>query len=145
MGYIEQVAVRALIYSECARQGFYSLGDLVAASHRDAGSELSEATLRAAHDLSGLDWAILKDLRDTGHRAASYASKAREIAPWFPYRAEALLHAAPPNGRRSQRAWAATFASRWDDVRQAMEERREQGFAVTHRELRHLASTAARA
>jgi len=127
------------MYAECARHGFYSLDDLVAAGDRD---ELSQATLYAASELGGLDWVILEDLRDQGHDPGAYVDKARSVAPWLPYRADLLLHAAPPDGHKPCAGWAAPFRDGWDEIRAEITRLRDHGFTTTHRELREIAAAA---
>jgi hypothetical protein len=78
--------------------------------------EISFATLMGSAALTELDWELVADLERPGHLLAI----AWAVNEDDPRRAEALLHALPPNGVRSYDAWAAEFNARWSDVRAAM-------------------------
>jgi hypothetical protein len=112
------------------------------APHSSRATSPAQKTRHAARRSGGLDWAILSDLHEAEHAVPAYVANARRIAPWFPYRAEALLHAAPPNGRRTRRKWADDIYERWDLIRRDMDWLRLNGYTLTHRTLDEFATSA---
>jgi hypothetical protein len=135
--YINQVARHTLIYLTCIRDDLYSLDDIAAASEREDGS-LSPATLQAAHLLGGLDWDILQELADQHHEPSAYWDKAKDIAPYFPYRTDALLHAAPTAPRR--RVWSARFFRHWHQVVREIARLEGEGYTLPHYTLNDIAT-----
>ena len=103
-----RVALLALTYRECWRQGYRSYTEILD-DFAEVPDELSLATVIGANMLAPFDWEMLNELsfRNGQSDEGDFLPLARAIAPSDPLRAEALLHACPPNGRKSTRAWAA--------------------------------------
>jgi hypothetical protein len=139
MAYAERIARLALMYGECRRADIYSLEDVLAAP----SDALSRATLEAATSLGGLDWVILEDLANHDHTREAYVAAARRIAPFFPHRADVLLHAIPPDGYCAPGSWSAPpFRKSWAEIRSEIELLRADGFAMTHGEINDVAEGA---
>lgn len=136
--YVQSVAQLAVIYGECVRCRFLDLDDLLAADSDD----LSHATLSAVSILNGLDWSIIRDLAAAEGDPDVYIEEARAIAPWFPHRADVILHTIPPDGHCAPGSWSAQFRRNWSDVHTEIDQLRTDGFAVTHGEMNEVADAA---
>jgi hypothetical protein len=110
---VEEVALRALMYREMFLAGYTSLDDILSDSESAPGT-LSFLTLIASEQMGPKDWACLNGVRNHG-----FLRVAREHPD--PHYAEVLLHAKPPQGVKSKKAWAEAFVGdRWDEIELAM-------------------------
>jgi hypothetical protein len=124
----EEVALRALMYRQCYAAGHTSLDDILEDSENAPGS-LSFLTLVAAEQMGPADWAALSGVRRHG-----FLRVAREHPD--PHYAEVLLHAKPPNGVKSKKAWAQAFVGdRWDHIEILMLTLERSGTTTTHDDI----------
>ena len=124
----EEVALRALMYRQVYLAGYTSLEDILADSENAPGT-LPFLTLIAAEQMQPPDWACLSGVRKHG-----FLRVAREH-PNAHY-AEVLLHAKPPNGVKSKKAWAESFiGDRWDHIEVLMLTLERSGMTTTHDDI----------
>jgi hypothetical protein len=131
---LREVALLALLYREQYLNLRTSL-DSIAEDQDVCPGELSWLSMIGADTLTEYDWAILRDL----DQPSDFLRIAR-IAD--PLRAEALLHAVPPNGRCSRKPWAEPYRIRWGQVCSRMRLFEEEGYTVTRDDLDSLAAHA---
>lgn len=129
------VALLALIYREnyCAhRTSLDAIGD----DQDTCPGEISWLTMLAV-GLPQLDWAILTELEQSGR----FGRVAQGLEP---LRAEAVLHAKPPDGHRTRMPWAAGYTApkRWLLVREHMRRHELRGLTTTRDDLELVASRA---
>jgi hypothetical protein len=125
----EDVAALALAYRTCHAKSFFS-----AASVDDdlatAAGEHSLVVLEASRVFKKVDWRATWMLSQP-----PYAVRLARLllARGEGLRAEAILHAIPPNGRRTRKAWAAesTQRQRWDAVRDEMDRLEARGVTAS--------------
>jgi hypothetical protein len=132
---VRDVALLALIYREnfCMRREDL---DSVADDLDACPDEVSWLTMLGVHVLTPADWKLLRAL-ETDSDFLRFARRAD------PLRAEALMHACPPNGRCSAKAWAKPYRGRrWDEVEVAMSVLQEQGVTTTRDDAESLAASA---
>jgi hypothetical protein len=131
------VALLALLFREAHRNRWESI-DSIAADQDVCPGELSWFSMLAAHQFTAWDWSIIRRLSEP----ADFVRIAKQSTD--PLRAEALLHAAGPNGRRSRREWAAEYVEeqRWNRVRVFMSAFEQEGITATRDDLDALASLA---
>lgn len=134
MHQLRDVALLALLYREAYLNRWDSL-DSIATDQDVCPGELSWLSILAADRLTGPDWAILATLNEPG----DFLRLARLLDP---LRAEALMHAVPPNGRCSRKAWAEPYAARWGQVRARMRLLEGEGYTAKRDDLESLAATA---
>lgn len=128
------VALLALIYREqylARRTGLDSVADDL----DTCPGEVSWLTMIAVHRLTEYDWELLSELRGS----SDFLRLARGVDP---LRAEALMHAAPPNGCCSQRPWAEPYRERWGAVRARMRLFEQEGITATRDDLDSVAAAA---
>jgi hypothetical protein len=121
------VALLALIYREQyleRRQGLDSIADDL----ESCPGEVSWLTMIAVDRLTPGDWALLRKLDEP----SDFLRLARRVDP---LRAEALLHAVPPNGRCSLKLWAAPYLARWGQVQELMLQLQQEGYTVKRDDL----------
>jgi hypothetical protein len=131
---LRDVALLALIYREqylARRSGLDSIADDL----DTCPGEVSWLTMLAVDRLTSYDWSLVgaiagpEDFLPLACRAD-------------PPRAEALMHAVPPNGRCSQRPWAEPYRVRWGDVRSRMRVFEQEGYSASRDDLDSLAAQA---
>lgn len=133
----EKVAALALVYRAC-HLNQHSGPDSVLVDIECCPGEISLATL-AGSQLDEVDWRLIAVL-ETPKRLLAVA---RVVAQHDQLRAEALMHALPPGGRRSRRQWAAAFAGRrWRQVERAMRALRADGVTLSRDDVEGLALAA---
>lgn len=131
---VREVALLALIYRECylnRRDSPDAIGDDL----DTCPGEVSWLTMIALHRLTESDWTLLAALEEP----SDFLPLARRLDP---LRAEALMHAVPPKGRCSQRAWADPYRERWGHVRSRMRQFEGEGLTSTRDTLDSLAAAA---
>jgi hypothetical protein len=131
---LREVALLALLYREnyiARRTGLDSIGQ----DQEVCPGELSWLTMIGADALTEYDWAIINDL----DQPSDFSRLARIVDP---LRAEALLHAVPPNGRCSRKPWAEPYRARWGQVRSRMRLFEQEGYTATRDDLDSLAARA---
>ena len=129
---VREVALLALLYREnylARRTGLDSIAD----DQEVCPGELSWLTMIGADTLTEYDWAIIGDLDGP----SDFLRLARTVDP---LRAEALLHAVPPNGRCSHKPWAEHYRSRWGYVRSRIRLFEQEGYTATRDVLESLAA-----
>jgi hypothetical protein len=131
---VREVALLALLYRENYLAGRTEL-DSIATDQEVCPGELSWLTMIGSYTLTPSDWAILGDLDER----SDFLRLARIVDP---LRAEALMHAAPPNGRCSRKPWADPYRARWGPVRARMRLFEQEGYTATRDELDSLAAHA---
>lgn len=131
---VRDVALLALIYREqylARRTGLDSVGrDL-----ETCPGEVSWLTMIGVDRLTPYDWALLRELNEP----SDFLALARRTDP---LRAEALLHAVPPNGCCSKRPWAQSFRARWGHVQARMRQFEHEGYSATRDDLESVAAWA---
>jgi hypothetical protein len=128
------VALWALVY-RVAYFRHYTCAEDALTDLECCPGEVSLATLIASERLREEDWELIRRL--DGPR--SYLPLAREIVTDDPFRAEVLLHACPPNGRKSDRGWAAHLVRRWDRVSGARAHLQAEGLLATRDAVENVA------
>ena len=129
------VALLALIYRECYLARHVDPESIIEDSENCPG-EISLVRLIAGHRLTPADWELLRALE--GH--SDFLALACRADP---LRAEALMHACPPNGRCSAKAWAKPYRGRrWDEVEVVMSVLQREGLSATHDDVESLAASA---
>jgi hypothetical protein len=131
------VALYALAYREAYKHHCWA-GEHLIELYDCAPGDVSLATLLGSQLLNRQDSELLCQLDE----ADDFMRLARKIVRRDPFRAEVLLHACPPHGRRSRRPWAAALVARWDDVRRARLALRDEGLTATRDDVEELAVAA---
>jgi hypothetical protein len=132
---LEDVALLALIYRECFLARHVDPESIIEDSETCPG-EISLVRLIAGHRLTPADWELLRALE----APSDFLALARRADP---LRAEALMHACPPNGRCSAKAWAKPYRGRrWDEVEVVMGVLQREGLSATHDDIESLAANA---
>jgi hypothetical protein len=134
MNEITRVALFALVYREAHKTRAQSSENLLEDVDVCSG-EVSLATLLGSCYLTEEDWVLLNQLQGPD----DFLPLARRIVHEDPFRAEVLLHACPPHGRRSNSGWAASLVARWDAVAAARVALRDEGLTATRDDLDELA------
>lgn len=132
-----RVALYALVYREAYKNRCWSSEGLLELVEIAPG-DVSLATLLGSQYLSKDDWNVLHQLDEP----SDFMRVARHIVRDDPFRAEVLLHACPPRGRRSERPWAAALVARWDAVVDARWALRDDGLTATRNDVEELATSA---
>lgn len=140
MRHERDVALLALLYRHAWQNRWESIDDIISEQENAAG-ELSWFSMLVAHQFTSHDWELMRALDEP----SDFTVLARGEPD--PLRAEALLHAAPPSGRRIKRKWAATFVtpSRWDRVVVFMDVFEREGLTATRDDIEAVAAGAVRA
>ena len=131
---VRDVALLALIYREAYRNRWEDL-DSIATDQDVCPGELSWLSMIAADRLTTSDWAIVRDLDEP----SDFLRLARIVDP---LRAEALMHAVPPNGRCSRKRWAEPIRERWGRVRSRMRQFEQEGITTIRDDLDAVAADA---
>jgi hypothetical protein len=134
---IVRVALYALVYREVYKARHRCMDDVLD-DIETCPSEVSLALLIGSQYLEDADWAVLHQLQ----KESDFVQVARQIAREDPFGAEVLLHACPPNGRRSKRAWAAKLVERWDSVAAARRALRDEGLTASRADIEAVAVAA---
>jgi hypothetical protein len=132
-----RVALYALVYREAYKNRCWSSEGLLELVEIAPG-DVSLATLLGSQYLSKDDWNVLHQLDEP----SDFMRVARQIVRDDPFRAEVLLHACPPRGRRSERPWAAALVKRWDAVVDARWALWDEGLTATRDDVEELAVAA---
>jgi hypothetical protein len=131
---VREVALLALLYREnylARRTGL----DSITEDAEVCPGELSWLSMIGAEALTEYDWAIIRGLDGP----SDFLRLARIVDP---LRAEALMHAVPPNGRCSRRPWAEPCRERWGYVRSRIRLFEQEGYTATRDDLESLAAQA---
>jgi hypothetical protein len=137
MNEIVRVALYALVYREVYK-ACHTCTEDVLDDIEVCPSEVSLALLIGSQYLDDDDWRVLNQLQE----ASDFLQVARQIARNDPFRAEVLMHACPPKGRRSERPWAAELVERWDAVAKARWALRDEGLTMTRGDVEAFAVSA---
>jgi hypothetical protein len=131
---VRDVALLALLYREAYRNRWESI-DSIATDQDVCPGELSWLSMLVAHTFTSHDWSVVRELNER----ADFVRRARQADP---LRAEALLHAAPPDGHHCRKRWATAYADseRWDRVRVFMGVFEREGLTATRDDLEALAA-----
>jgi hypothetical protein len=121
---LREVALLALIYRHCYRNRWDSIDD-IATDQEIAPGELGWLSMFAAC-LPEQDWQLLAALDDP----ETFEPLARQLDP---LRAEAVLHAALPNGVYPAGRWSAPYRERWGEIRSRMRLFEQQGYTASWR------------
>jgi hypothetical protein len=124
---VEEVAVYAIMLREAGRN-HHTGPDSLLDDVDSCRGELSLATLMASDKFTELDWSIAEMLYHRPEQALDIAQRLYESDD--PLAAEALLHAVPPNGKRTRACWDESFRERWAQVRASMAAFEREGLAI---------------
>jgi hypothetical protein len=136
---VEEVALFAIMLREAARNRHTS-PESVGDDMETCRGEISLATLSASENFTSLDWHLAEMLYDNDERAVEVAALLYELEDSVA--AEALLHAAGPNGKRTRAHWADEINARWRQVRESIAAFEHEGVATTFGDLDNLADHA---
>jgi hypothetical protein len=125
---VENVAVLALVYRELA-QPF--------------GNSAREMSLLAKMGADGLadsayEWLLAEAMEQPDKLLPLIA----DLSAVDPLRAEAMLHAFPPDDGLPEEDWACAFRRRWDDVETAMRWLESEGLTTPSDQVNAVAATA---
>ena len=133
---IRDVALLALLYRHAYTNRWECIDD-IATDQEIAPGELGWLSMMVAL-LPDYDWQVIAKLEEP---ADTFERVARRLDP---LRAEAVLHALPPNGAYPTRAWGEPFRERWGQVRQRMRQFHCEGYTAPSDDLHLVASDAYR-
>jgi len=126
-------ALLALIYRHAYCNRWESI-DSITADQEVCPGELSWLSMLAAR-LPARDWEILSAVNEP----PDFARLAQRLDA---LRAEALLHAAPPDGTYPTGWWGEPYRARWGQVRSRMRLFEQEGYTATRDDLESLAARA---
>jgi hypothetical protein len=114
----EEVALYAILLREAAANRHLSAEAIFDDMACDEDAHICFATYLALAHFSELDWQLADVLCNHPREVIEVAWKLYEQEQAL--EAEALLHAALPNGKRSSAKWAEPIRKRWTQVRASM-------------------------
>jgi hypothetical protein len=131
-----RVAALAVLYRAC-QLNHHRGPESVLEDLSSCSGEVSLATLEASRAFKRVDWEIVAVLDRPEHVLATARALLQQDDP---LRAEAMMHALPPHGRRSRKQWAASFVGRrWHKVERAMRELEAEGVAASRDDVESVA------
>jgi hypothetical protein len=136
---VERIALYAVLLRDSARNrhvGKESLFEDLECEHSD---QLTYAQMLAHGSFTDLDWDLVQMLCD-GRPIIGTAHKLYREQQVV--RAEGLLHAVFPRGKRPRGQWAVFICARWREVRQAIATFEAIGITLTTDEMHDIAESA---
>jgi hypothetical protein len=137
---VESVALYAVLLRDCARNRHVEKDSLLVDLECEHSDQLTYAQMLAHGSFTDLDWDLVKIVCD-GRWERTTAKKLYQEQLQF-MRAEGLVHAAFPRGKRPGGSWAAPIRRRWHEVRRAIAAFEDTGITLTTNEMNDVAESA---
>jgi hypothetical protein len=137
MGNAEEVALYAILLREAAANRHLSEAAIFDDMACDEDAHICFATYLALAHFSELDWQMVDVLCNYPREIAEVAAKLYEAEQIL--EAEALLHAALPNGKKSRAKWAEPLRERWTQVRDSMRAYEREYIAMSMADVQRIA------
>jgi hypothetical protein len=134
----EKVALLALVYAQLY-MARHSDPDNLLEDFEVCRGEVTLAAMIGSQAAEPFDWFLIRAMDDP----AALRATARDVAEVDPLRAEALLHAWPPEADGPNDAWALRYGGeRWTQVEQVMEQLRADGLTTSREDVNAIACRA---